>query len=200
MSILRGLRYPTALAFGLLLTGTIFWSLWSFTNVTFQITAVKTVPIEFTPILDDTTVVDRFEPEEIVPPPVLTPIDPGRLNDPTVAIFPLALNLPVDAPDIDGPVFGYAPDRDAAPLVRINPEYPPRAQTQGIEGWVKVQYTITGTGAVTDVVVVENSPSNVFDDAAVKAVSRWRYNPKVEGAVAVERVGMQTILRFNLEE
>ena len=201
MFIIRGLRVPTALAFGLLSTAAIFWSLWSLTNVTFQIKIVDTVPIEFAPILEDRPPVKKAEPEKIVPPPVVPPIDPGRLNDPTVdKVFPLASNLPVDAPDIERTVFGFARDSDVVPLVRINPEYPPRAQAQGIEGWVKVQYTISGTGAVTNVVVVENNPSNVFDAAAVKAVSRWRFSPKVEGTVAVERVGMQTVLRFNLEE
>lgn len=91
-------------------------------------------------------------------------------------------------------------DRDVTPLVRVNPTYPLRAAARNIEGWVQVQFTITGTGAVTDVVVVDSSPPNVFDDAAVEAVSRWRYNPKVEGAVAVDRVGVRTLLRFELEE
>jgi protein TonB len=43
-------------------------------------------------------------------------------------------------------------------------------------------------------------PKNVFDDAALKAIARWRYNPKIEGGVAVERVGVRTIIRFVLEQ
>ena len=54
--------------------------------------------------------------------------------------------------------------------------------------------------AVIDPIVVDSSPKGMFDDAAIKAVSRWRYNPKIEGAVAVQRVGVQTIIRFNLED
>ena len=38
----------------------------------------------------------------------------------------------------------------------------------------------------------------MFDDAALKAIARWRYNPKVEDGVAVERVGVQTVIRFQL--
>ena len=90
-------------------------------------------------------------------------------------------------------------DRDVIPLVRINPDYPPRALSRGIEGWVKVQFTITPTGTVKDPIVVDAEPKQMFDDAALKAIARWRYNPRVEGGVAVERVGVQTIIRFQLE-
>jgi protein TonB len=53
---------------------------------------------------------------------------------------------------------------------------------------------------VKDAVVVNAEPKNIFDDAALKAIARWRYNPRVDGGVAVERVGVQTIIRFQLEQ
>ena len=65
---------------------------------------------------------------------------------------------------------------------------------------MQIQFTITETGSVSEAVVVDASPKGVFDDAAIKAILRWRYNPKVEGAVAVARKGVQTILRFQLED
>jgi periplasmic protein TonB len=200
MSIIRGLRYPTALAFGLLLTGTLFWSLWSFTNVPFQLQTVESVPIEFSRTRLDTPPEQRSRETEVIPPPDIPDTRIPRIVTSVVGVEPVVERRTVEKPDIGKPGIGFAGDRDAMPLVRIEPEYPRRAIVQEIEGWVKVQFTVTGTGAVTDVVVIENSPSNIFDDAAVRAVSRWRYNPKVEGTVAVERVGMQTVLRFDLEE
>jgi protein TonB len=91
-------------------------------------------------------------------------------------------------------------DTDVIPLVRIAPEYPPRALRRGVEGWVQVQFTITATGAVKDAVVVAADPPGLFDEAALRSIARWRYNPKVEGGVAVERVGVQTVIRFVLEQ
>jgi len=91
-------------------------------------------------------------------------------------------------------------DREVLPLVRIPPDYPARAASRGIEGWVQVQFTISVTGQVKDAKVVKSEPGEMFDDAALKAIARWRYNPKVEGGVAVERVGMQTVIRFTLEK
>ena len=50
-----------------------------------------------------------------------------------------------------------------------------------------------------DVTVVESEPGTTFDDAAAKAVARWRYNPRIDAGVAVERVGVETIIRFALQ-
>ena len=91
-------------------------------------------------------------------------------------------------------------DRDVIPLVRVNPDYPQRALQRELEGWVKVQFTITAAGTVKDAVVVDAEPKETFDDAALKAIARWRYNPKVENGTAVERVGVQTRIVFQLEQ
>ena len=71
------------------------------------------------------------------------------------------------APDLvfDGIPVGAGSDRDAVPLVRVEPTYPPRAQQQGLEGWVQLQFNISATGAVTDVSVVASEPGTTFDGA-----------------------------------
>jgi protein TonB len=65
---------------------------------------------------------------------------------------------------------------------------------------VQVHFTITAIGTVKDPIVVNAEPTDTFDDAALKAIARWRYNPKVENGVAVERVGVQTRIVFELEQ
>jgi TonB family protein len=52
-------------------------------------------------------------------------------------------------------------------------------------GYVVVKFNITDGGRVTDVEVVESSPSGVFDDAAENAVRKWMYEPRKENGVAV---------------
>jgi protein TonB len=64
---------------------------------------------------------------------------------------------------------------------------------------VLVEFTITGTGSVKDAKVVDAKPATIFNDAALKAIGRWRYNPKVENGQPVERRGVRTIIRFDLE-
>jgi protein TonB len=84
------------------------------------------------------------------------------------------------------------------PLVRIPPTYPPRALRERIEGGVTIEFTISVEGRVTDAVVVESSPPGVFDEAALQAISKWRYYPRVEDGVAVERKGVRAEIRFEM--
>jgi protein TonB len=51
---------------------------------------------------------------------------------------------------------------------------------------------------VQDAVVIGAQPPRVFDQAAVRAVRKWRYNPKTENGVAVARTGQQVRLRFQI--
>jgi periplasmic protein TonB len=85
------------------------------------------------------------------------------------------------------------------PLVRIEPAYPPRAEERGIQGWAQVRFTVTAAGTIRDAVVVASEPGEIFDEAAMKAVARWRYNPRIDRGVAVERVGLETVFRFELD-
>jgi len=91
-------------------------------------------------------------------------------------------------------------DRDVIPLVRINPEYPSRARSRGIEGWVQVEFAITPAGTVADAKVVDADPKGLFERAALDAISRWKYNPKVVDGRAMERRGVQVVLTFKLEK
>jgi TonB family protein len=62
-------------------------------------------------------------------------------------------------------------------LKSIEPVYPKKAAMSRTEGWVELDFTVSETGQVRDVVVHATSIPGVFDDAAVKAVSQWRYQP-----------------------
>jgi bla regulator protein blaR1 len=83
-------------------------------------------------------------------------------------------------------------DRDLRPLVRINPEYPPAALAAKLEGEVNLEFTITATGTVRDIVVVD-STSAEFEQPAITALSRWRYQPP-----PADRLGVRTMIRFQL--
>ena len=75
---------------------------------------------------------------------------------------------------VQGMKISAGSDRDIIPLVRIPPDYPPRAQQRGIEGWVLIEFTISPSGTVSDPKVLDADPKGMFEDAALKAISRWR--------------------------
>lgn len=85
------------------------------------------------------------------------------------------------------------------PLVKIQPRYPMRAQTRRIEGWVKVEFTITEQGTVKDAEVIDAQPSNIFNRSALQAIKRWKFRAKIIDGVAVEQRVVQT-LTFTLKK
>jgi protein TonB len=89
-------------------------------------------------------------------------------------------------------------DRDVVPLVRVEPQYPMQAAQRGIEGWVELAFTISTAGTVKDARVTKAHPRRIFDKAALTAVRKWKYNPKVENGSPVERNGVQVRLAFRL--
>jgi periplasmic protein TonB len=197
------LRIPFAVIAGALFTSAMFWLLWTLVETSFEAgDRAEASRIEFSRMRRDTEVATKRDEkvERERPPP--TPETPrlafsaGGVENNVAQLAPV-----VDAAGAMSRMqMSAGSDRDVIPLVRINPDYPPRALSRGLEGWVQVQFTITATGTVKDPVVVNAMPKSIFDDAALKAIARWRYNPKVEGGTAVERVGVQTIIRFQLEQ
>ena len=101
-------------------------------------------------------------------------------------------------PAIGGPGGGVM-GSGVAPLIRIEPQYPRKAAMQGIEGWVILQFNITPAGTVRDVQVLDSKPPRIFDRAAVKALLKWKYRPKVEEGKPVEQKGEKVQLDFKLE-
>ncbi len=101
--------------------------------------------------------------------------------------------------DVTGEAIGFnVSDMDEVPLVRIEPRYPPRAETLGIEGWVILEFTISQAGTVVDPVVIDAQPARIFNMSAKRAVARWKYKPKIVDGVAVERTGVQVLLTFEM--
>jgi len=82
---------------------------------------------------------------------------------------------------------------DVIPVVVIRPVYPREAAIAGIEGWVRIEFTITATGAVTEPRIVDAQPPRVFNREAIRALLKWKFKPRVVDGVAVERRATQVI-------
>jgi TonB family protein len=77
----------------------------------------------------------------------------------------------------------------------VAPSYPSDALKKGIEGWVELAFTVMPNGSVTDIEVRNASPAEIFDDAAVRAVRQWRFEPVVRNGKTVPQRAMVR-LRF----
>ncbi|HEV2212019.1 MAG TPA: energy transducer TonB [Gammaproteobacteria bacterium] len=67
---------------------------------------------------------------------------------------------------------------DLVLVTRIEPQYPIQAAQQGIQGSVTVKFTVQPDGSVSDPSVIDAKPRRgIFDSAALRAVSRWKFKP-----------------------
>lgn len=87
----------------------------------------------------------------------------------------------------------------AAGLKRIREvpaEYPRNAQYAGTEGWVDVEFTIAPDGSTRDFAIRDADPRDVFENAAMDALRRWRFEPVQRDG---EAVAQRALLRMTFE-
>ncbi len=65
----------------------------------------------------------------------------------------------------------------------------PRRRTLGPDpaGWVELSFVVDARGETRDVTVTGASPPGHYDESAIAAVKRWRFEPPTEGGRPVER-------------
>jgi TonB family protein len=78
------------------------------------------------------------------------------------------------------------------------PDYPAGALAQHISGVVTLEYRVDAGGETRDIHVVEATPPQIFDQAAITAVKHWRYAPTIINGAAVEVPGVKARMRFEL--
>lgn len=138
------------------------------------------------------------------PPPPFTP--PPRVEHPPSVdvvfepeggdpyIFDQAKPRPTPAV---GPV-GALADGDMLPIMTVPPEYPARMLSRGVQGWVLVEFTVDALGRVQQPQVIQAQPGGAFDRAAINAVLRYKYKPRVINGAAVAVPGVRQRIVFNV--
>ena len=146
--------------------------------------------------------VEDFTPEKPPKPPETPPETPPQDMDnidpdaPSINIAPptVATNT-----DIGGPGGMNIAEGDYLPIVRVAPVYPARALSRGLEGYVDMSFTVTTTGTVRDPVVIF-STSSLFERAALRAVLKFKYKPRVVDGVPVDVPHVKTRISFHIED
>jgi len=84
-------------------------------------------------------------------------------------------------------------DGDVVPLVRMPAQYPRKAQSRKIEGYVKARLTINAEGTVDKVEIIDSKPKGIFERSAIKALYKYKFRPKMQDGKAVAQVATQTV-------
>ncbi|NQE47390.1 energy transducer TonB [Herbaspirillum rubrisubalbicans] len=82
--------------------------------------------------------------------------------------------------------------RGLVPLLRVEPDYPPKALASNTEGVVVAHVTIEKDGSVSAVKIVRAQPAKLFDQAATKALMQWKFSRTDEPVLG------EVELRFSL--
>jgi len=130
------------------------------------------------------------KPPEI-PPPQLDSLDPTA---PSVNLSRVNVDIGMEMGGAS-----FAVDGEYLPIVRVEPIYPRRAQSRGIEGYCNMIFTVTKSGETADVEAEECS-SSIFQSASIKAVQKWKYKARVVDGNPIDSPGVRTRLTFQFEK
>ena len=138
--------------------------------------------------------VPELPPPPDEPPPELPPPSPdgGFVVGPEIGPVPAPTKLVLEGA-------GFS-DGEYLPITKVQPIYPQRALTRGVEGFVLLEFVVTETGNVRDPVVLEAQPPGVFNRAAIQAVLKFKYKPKIVDGEPVAVSGVQNKITFELQD
>jgi protein TonB len=67
------------------------------------------------------------------------------------------------------------------------------------ERWVELSFDITELGDVANIKVIKSTHKGMLDEAAIRALKKWKYKPKIVDGVAVVQKDMKVRLQFDIE-
>jgi protein TonB len=136
------------------------------------------------------------EPEEAPPIDIPPPTISGKSGTGT-GIITKGKEVPIGADIIDP--FSVS-DSNAIALVQVQPVYPQRALQKEIEGYVVVEFDVDEGGRVINPRVLYAEPEGYFETASLRALERYRYQPRVVNGQTVKMFGVQQKLSFTLAD
>lgn len=145
----------------------------------------------------------KAEKQPDLPKPKVAKIQNNQNPNPQMQAIPLNMALDVGGgPFVGGVGAAVATgsgDSDMVPIVKVAPQYPREAAMKGIQGYVRLLVDIQQDGSVTNARVVDSNPRRIFDRAAVRAASSYKYRPPIKDGkpVALKNHGIQ--IDFQIE-
>lgn len=143
------------------------------------------------------TVLKEFKRPDEIPPPIEIPTA-------QVEIFEVNEKITfnhggiTDIGPITGPVSGIAQSGAIVKQVSVGAQYPRRAVTRGIEGYVDLMFDVTKYGATSNVRVTAAEPKGVFEKAAITAVKKYKYRPELVDGEPVATNNVTERIRFEM--
>lgn len=146
------------------------------------------------------------EPQEVTQAPSMTsvamdPVETPSIDVPDSSVYGKNLNI-IKSISIagNGLSHGHLMQGDPGGIKSaVPPMYPPKELAKKTEGWVKLLIEVNEFGAVSSAKVLQSKPTRAFNAAAIKAVRKWKFHPKLIDGQAVPFQVTQTI-EFKLDQ
>jgi len=161
--------------------------------------------LDFVRVKRDETIQRRQLKPEKPPPPEAAPPQPPTpklddLNPNAEKISISAVPVETDIKMTGGFSLGVG-EGDYLPIVKVEPIYPSRALSRGIEGYCVVQYTVTPLGTTKDPKVIESQcTSSLFYRTSLRATLKFKYKPRIIDGQAVEVPGVRNKFTYEITE
>lgn len=109
--------------------------------------------------------------------------------------------VPTDPPTPGGNGPKFKPGISDGPLVamiRVAPVYPTRATSDGLEGYVIVEFDVMPDGSTANIRVIESS-HRVFERSAMNAAKKFRYKARVVNGEPLATQGVRNKFTYEIE-
>ncbi len=204
------LRLPLTLLMAMTISLGLFWFMFRLINLDNNITDKQnsSTRVEFVRIKRDTDI-RKKQRQKKQPPKISKPQTPKPvLAEQNIQTQTLNINISNIRADLNlsnqsflggakvGMGFG---DSDVLPLVKVRPNYPQRALSRNISGYVIATLEVNAQGSVSRVTIVEAKPAGIFNRDAIRALYRYKFKPKLVDGKAVNQTVTQTV-KFNAQE
>ena len=167
--------------------------------------------------------IETSDPSEAAPKPELATPQPYRSPEPPAVEYEGKLTMspppisPIGSEDVRtavGPVIGVEGglgnrigangiitgdllDKPPHTRFQASPVYPPPARQAGMSGDVLVDFVVDESGRVIDPRVVRSSNA-IFEEATLRAVSKWRFEPgRRDGKIVKFRMSVSIVFNLN---
>jgi TonB family protein len=70
---------------------------------------------------------------------------------------------------------------------RVQPKYPRHAADRKLSGWVELRFLVNAKGKTESIQVTDSQPPGSFEEAATKAISKWRFKPIIVDGMPAEK-------------
>ncbi|MEP3655020.1 MAG: energy transducer TonB [Litorimonas sp.] len=86
------------------------------------------------------------------------------------------------------------------PIKRVPPRFPVQALRSSVSGYTIVQFDLDDAGNTINQKKIVSWPPDLYEEAALKSLEKWKYSPRVDGETDEDRKNLISTIRFKITD